>query len=135
MRPHREAADALPLLITHHPPNPINFTSEQTWRCQRNMLLQQMNQHILLHTCAYTFETKNRAFFCFSSSRVTLHTQSLQTSMPVFLPCQVSTEATPALRHSSLQLTPRLPPQLRVSWVCTPVDRSATHPECLMQYP
>lgn len=135
MRPHREAADALPLLITHHPPKPNNFYSRTALETSKEYVDQQMIQHILLHTCAYTFETKNRAFFFFSSSRVTLHTQSLQTSMPVFLPCQVSTEATPALRHSSPQLTPRPSPQLRVSWVCTPVDRPATDPECLMQYP
>ncbi|TNM91133.1 hypothetical protein fugu_003422 [Takifugu bimaculatus] len=40
-----------------------------------------------------------------------LHSHDRLTSMPVFLPCQVSTEATPALRHSSPPLTPRPPPQ------------------------
>lgn len=136
MRPHREAADACPLLITHHPPQTQELLLENSLgdvggECR----IQQMSQHILLHTCASTFGGLKIERFCFSSSRVTPHTQSLQTSMPVFLPCQVSTEATPALRHSSPQLTPRPPPQPRVSWVWTPVNSSGTGPECLMQDP
>lgn len=120
-----------PLNHTPSPSNPITFPSERAWRRQRR--IQQTSRHILLHTCASTFESKNSAFFfCFSSSRVTPHTRSLQTSTPVFLPCQVSTEAAAARRPSSPPLTPRRPPPLRASWVR---NSSGSHPQWLLHQP
>lgn len=89
----------------HHTPLP-QYLSHGLGDVKGECRNQQITQVFFLWAHAGTFVT-----FWFSSSRVTPHTQCLPTWTPVFLPCQVSTEAMPALHHSSPRLTPHPPVQ------------------------